>query len=142
MLKSLSKFTVLALLWQRYKSHIKPLLAFLAVLFVIFFAHSEYLSYSKAAQDNSYIGVSFLIKWLAVLLAAAVYMLMTPKVKGAGKVKSKTAVKESSRVEQSKQQADPFATIRAKSILKSKADFVIEGKQHPGGIDAGDKKSR
>lgn len=137
MLKSLSKLTIFALLWQRYKSHAKPLLVFLAVLGMIFFAHAEFLSYSEAAQDNRYIGVSFLIKWLAVLITVAVYMLMTPNVDNTMKGKNKITAKEPPfRVEQSKQLTDPFATIRTKNTLKSKADFVIEGKQHPEGINA------
>lgn len=131
MLKPISKLAFLTFFWQRYKSHIKSLLVFLVVLFLIFFAHAEYLSYTKAAGVSDYIGLSFLIKWLAIVIAAVVYILFPSRGKKSIIVAKPKVVTSPTKTDKS----DPFDHIREKTVLKSRGDFVIEGKKHPRQLD-------
>ena len=125
MLKSASKWLALTYLWQRYKNHLKPFFAFLAVLLLIIFIHAEYLSYAEVSGDKSYVGFSFLFKWFAILLAALIYILFPLRsIKKPGRQKKKNAQNAESL--KSGDQKDPFNSIRGKGRLRSKADFILE----------------
>ena len=122
MFKQLFKLTFITLVWSRYK----PVIVSTFLLFIFFWlthkVHADFLTYSELQNSDDNIGLSFIIKWLVLIAGIFLYFIYNHL---AGKPrKSKTKNKRTEKADKN----DPFAEIRQKDKLRSKADFIVEKK--------------
>lgn len=125
--KQAFRLAFVALIWKQYKAVIISTIALFIYLFLVSSIHSDFLTHSELQKDASGSGLSFVYKWLAFALGVSGYFLFhflrgKKDVKKVAKRHSKTASQASDLDED-----DPFAAIRERSELRSRADF-LEGK--------------
>ena len=125
MFKQAFRFAFIALIWKQYKSLIISTLMLFAYVFLISNVHSDYLSHLQLQQKSDSSGLSFLYKWLAYATGISAYFMFhwwrsKPK-------KSNNKEKIMAELESLNTDDDPFANIRKRRNLRSRADF-IDGK--------------
>jgi hypothetical protein len=132
------KWTIIVGLWRKYKSHVLASCALLLSLILINYVHLDYVEYSVATGTNN-LGFSYLLKWSAFILVAALYVVHIKRVNAAAKydsrlhkmMKTKPTATHSEKSQSTQEQNeetkanDPFANIRSKKKLSSEADFLI-----------------
>lgn len=134
MFNQLLKWTLLISIWRKYKQHIGITIALILALMLTSFLHQDFVNYSLAANNDS-LGLSYVIKWLVYLGLVTVYWFSVTKVKSKSdkdsdlhrkmKVAKEQTLNQSANMT-SENHPDPFANIREKKSLRSKADFFIE----------------
>ena len=134
MLKNLLQLTLLTVIWKRYR----PVIVSTLLLFLLFWLlgqlHDDYIRYAELNDDQRFLGLSFLIKWAAYILAVAGYLLYNARFSlrfGSSRDLTEIPVpddksKADAKRERQPQDGDPFAGIRQRDKLRSRADFVIE----------------
>lgn len=140
MIKNLLHLTLLTVIWKKYRSMILSTLVLFGYFFLISLLHDDYLSYSELNQtQQQYLGISFIVKWLAFLLGLLIYLYFNF---GFLWRRQERSSRESTRTRRSTEtqghntagkpettvKADPFADIRNRDKLRSRADFLIEKK--------------
>lgn len=101
----------------------KGMLTVFLLLSATWIAHSEYLAYKLAVEETSYIGIAFAMKWfvsIAIVGAYAARLYLTPTTES---LKNQPTITIQN-------QNDGFDGIRKKSVLRSKAQQIIDGKSH------------
>lgn len=129
MFKQAFRFAFVALIWKQYKSVIISTILLFAYLFLVSNLHDDYISHLKLQQQSAYSGPSFIYKWLAYALGILIYFIFHwwyPKPSKSKKNKNKNN-KEISPDEMDPND-DPFAQIRKRKTLRSRADF-LDGKE-------------
>jgi len=127
MFKHIFRLTFLTFIWKKYKRVIVSTVLLLLFLWLVNFAHSEYLSFAKYQSEESNITLSFFVKWLSLILGAVIYLITVfwlPKKKIITK-KNKDEAKLTNTGER-----DPFASIREKDQLRSRAEIMLEKNNH------------
>lgn len=137
MLNQMIKWTVLIGLWRNYKRHFSITLLMLLALLLITLFHQDFVEYNEKSA-TPYLAVSYIVKWIAYLLCAGVYVFAIKRVNRLSKYDStlhsmmKEKSKETSNNESTeanegeKATSDPFERLRNKKSLRSKADFIID----------------
>lgn len=134
--KQVFRVAFVALIWKQYKAVIISTLLLFGYLFLVGSIHADFLTHTELQNDTSGSGLSFLYKWLAFALGTGVYFLFhyfrgrakrkTENPTG-GLLRSKTKKPSKTSQQVSNDEDDPFAAIRERKKLRSKADF-LEGK--------------
>lgn len=137
MFQQMVRLTLAATIWRKYKQFIIGGLALLSFWVIVNIIHNDYLSFAQldAVNNQTYIAYSYGIKWLLIVLSAVVFVRF---VKKPIKSKLETPLQERVRTQTDKASnpqlqelsdsgPDPFANIRNKKKLRSKADFILEG---------------
>jgi len=125
--KQAFRLAFVALIWKQYKAVIISTLLLFLYLFLVSNIHSDYLTHAELQQDASGSGLSFVYKWLAFAIGVLAYFLYH-FLRGKKKVSKKPSSSSTSVSSQdSSDEEDPFAAIRERKELRSRADF-IEGK--------------
>lgn len=143
MIKNLVHLTLLTVIWKKYRSMILSTLVLFGYFFLVSMLHEDYLNYTELNQEQQYLGLSFIVKWLAFLLGLLVYLsfnfgfLWRKQEKKDGKPINTPRSKPHQGHEQKDSPAtasksDPFADIRNRDKLRSRADFLIEEKDQTG----------
>ncbi len=124
MFKQVFRLTFITFIWKKYKRLIVSTLLLIAYLWIIGFAHSEYLSYAELQNQQEHVGSSFFIKWIAMLVGVVAYFLFYFFFTGKKhhKQNSDTTMMASKKDDES----DPFDAIRKKDKLRSKAEMIID----------------
>ncbi|WP_370980750.1 hypothetical protein [Agaribacterium sp. ZY112] len=152
MLNKAIKWAVLIGIWRRYGVLIKSIPLVLILLVVIWTLHSDFLAYVQVSKDTNYVVHSYLLKWLCIAIVAYVYWRYVSSLlqesdesheaentkkeknrKGKSSFKAKKGADNSfeSEVEDagtSHSEPDPFAHIRSKEKLETKAEKIIKSK--------------
>ena len=123
MIKNLFRLTVLSYVWTRYKFLISSTLLLFAYFWLVGEVHEDFVEFIGLNNDTQHLGVSFLVKWLALILGALLYIALNSRRRGS------TASTRKSTGAEPKTSEDPFESIRKKDKLKSAADFVVERKK-------------
>ena len=126
--KQAFRIAFIALIWKQYKHIIVSTLLLFAYLFLVSSLHSDYLTHAELQQDASGTGISFIYKWLAFAAGIVGYFLFH-WIRGRRTEKNK-AIKKTGSTEVAAPETDeddPFAEIRKRKTLRSRADF-LEGK--------------
>jgi len=76
MFKQFFRLTVVAYIWKRYKTIIISTLVLFIFFWVVSQLHADYVSYGDLNHDKQYIGLSFVIKWIAFVAGLVVYFLV------------------------------------------------------------------
>jgi len=142
MIKNLFHITLISYIWKRYKAIIISTLSLFFYFWLIGKLHEDFVSYSHLNDDKQYIGLSFLLKWLAFFTGFIIYFVFNTRSRSSGKREKTTKnnlsnkltrsenKKELSRVSNHQNSApdktDPFEGVRKKEKLRSTADFIIE----------------
>lgn len=124
--KQAFRFAFVTLVWKQYKAVILSTIALFAYLFLVGSLHSDFLEHARLNADKQNLGLSFIYKWGAFALGLAIffgYHYLRPRTKNVAKEKQKKLEKELNDLDP---EDDPFATIRARDKLRSRADFLIE----------------
>ena len=141
MFKQIFRLTFVTFVWKQYKRIIVTTLLLFAYLWFVGFAHSEYLDF--AAQDeNANRGASFLFKWVALLIGVSTYLLyhFVFMARKQHKEQAEEKAKEEAKKKPNKTtkikvepprpgEPDPFAAIRTKDKLRSRAEMIIDKNQ-------------
>lgn len=127
MFKQIFRLTFVTFIWKQYKRTIVSTIALLIFLWLVNFAHAEYLSFAEFQAGKTHIGLSFFIKWMLLILGVLIYLaysLLRPKYrKKTGSIKKQR--------HESIAKEDPFALIREKKKLRSRADIMLEKQGKP-----------
>ena len=127
MFKQIFRLTFLTFIWKQYKRVIVSTVLLLLFLWLVNFAHSEYLSFAEFQSEQSNVGLSFFIKWFALIVGFFVYLtylFWQPKKK---KITNKN-VNADAQIDAGED--DPFASIRDKGQLRSRAEIMLEKNNH------------
>jgi len=123
MFKQVFRLTFVTFIWKHYKRLIVSTALLFAYLWFVGYAHAEYLQYANQDQNVS-VGQSFFIKWIALILGVAVYLLfhfLSPSRK-----QKKESAKPIEAHEPKPGEPDPFDAIREKDSLRSRAEIVLD----------------
>ena len=123
MIKNLFRLTVLSYVWTRYKFVITSTLLLFAYFWLVGEVHKDFVEFIGLNNDTEHLGVSFLVKWLALMLGVLVYFALNRRRRGSSATDSRPTQTAPETSE------DPFEAIRTKDKLKSAADFVVERKK-------------
>lgn len=121
MFKQVFRLTFITFVWKKYKRIIVSTTVLFASLWLIGFIHDEYLEFAKLHNDSN-LGLSFMLKWLALLSTVAIYLIynyMGSRKEKISKKKVQEAVSDDSA-------DDPFADIRTRKKLRSRAEMIID----------------
>lgn len=122
--KQIFRVAFVTLIWKQYKALIVSTFLLIAYLLLVGSVHSDYLTHSQLKNDTSGSGMSFVYKWTAYTAGIVLYF-------GFHALRS-TRPKKQDLAEKAKQAnktakddiEDPFAAIREKGKLRSRADFI------------------
>lgn len=127
--KQIFRVAFVALIWKQYKGLIISSLLLVAYLLLVGSIHQDYLTHSQLQKDTTGSGMSFVYKWLAYAIGIALYF-------GFHALRRPRAAKEdlSEKAKQANKDAkndldDPFAAIRDRDKLRSRADFIEQEKK-------------
>lgn len=123
--KQAFRVAFVALIWKQYKAAIVSTLLLIVYLFIVSSIHQDYLA---ALGPDGIDKLSFIYKWAAYVtgfVAFFVFHMVRGKIKTGG-VTSKDKISESKELTNTDQ--DPFADIRSRKKLRSRADFLIDDK--------------
>ena len=142
MFNKLLNVTLVGFLVNRYGAMIVSTLVLFAYFWVVGLIHRDYLDYLELQGGSQGVGLSFVFKWLAFIVGIILYWLFNSYVrkkadrkrntqsssslKAAGLRANKSAVNTQASADT--EADDPFAEIRQKEKLRSRADIVIESK--------------
>lgn len=139
MFKQIFRITFVTLIWKQYKSVIVSTLLLFAFLWLAGNVHEDYLVYAADQNDEGLVGRSFLYKWIALVSGVLVYLSYHWLRSGDSKKvdesqpsngyfskgkSSKAKIDSFSNSEQSDD--DPFAELRNKEKLRSRAEILVD----------------
>lgn len=131
MFRFLAKSALATFIYKRYRHTIVASLLLLFSYWVIAMIHSDYVDYATSADAREHLLLSYVLKWACLLSATLAYFFFInrrlhapagddvppPVTPAEGKKASTSATNEA---------ADPFAGIRNKEKLKSRADIALD----------------
>jgi len=128
-LNQLLRFTLVSslLLWLRPRW--RGLLALAAFVVLVQILHGEFLGYVALSGDRAFLPWSYLVKWLALLLAVAIYIFLAV-VRAAPRARRATPARAVAASALSSPQPvdDGFDFLRQKKQLQSRADKLLDSK--------------
>ena len=128
--KQVFRFAFVALIWKQYKASIVSTVILFAYLYLVGSLHADFLEHSRLNDDKQNLGLSFVYKWAAFAFGLIVYFAYhywRPREKNLAKEKQRQLEKE---LDELSPEDDPFAEIRARKKLRSRADFLIDKQDH------------
>ena len=118
MFKQVFRLTFITFVWKKYKRAIVSTALLFAYLWLVGSIHTDYLDYARL-EDESNIGSSFLIKWSALIGGTVIYLVFNFWRRNKPKPIDKMA-------KEVPDENDPFAEIRSRKKLRSKAEMIID----------------
>jgi hypothetical protein len=126
-MKFIANTFFIAILWRRYKRLIVAVALLFASYYLISALHEDYLDYVKNSGNDGQLGLSYLVKWLALLLATIAFYFLILTQKNEDKTENKLENLEAkSKKQSSRTEPDPFAAIRHKEKLRGEADQFLD----------------
>ena len=126
--KQIFRVAFVALIWKQYKGFIISTVLLIAYLFLVGSVHQDYLTHSQLQDDTSSSGLSFIYKWAAYTLGILVYFGFHALKKARTAPEDLSVKARQANKEAKNNLDDPFAAIREKKTLKSRADFIEQEK--------------
>ena len=121
MFKQVFRLTFITFVWKKYKRIIASTIFLFAYLWLVGYVHDEYLEIARLQEQNN-IGLSFMVKWLALLSGAVIYLVFNLL----GTKSRKNSVRQVPAESDGTEANDPFAELRTRKKLRSKAEMIIE----------------
>jgi len=136
MFKQIFRIAFVGLIWKQYKSVIISTTVLFAYLWLVGSVHEDYLNYAELQNDKSLAGRSFLLKWAALSSGVLLYIAFHFLFRGSRKQENTTEFRDSNNSKKSnkhlskkKDSPDPFAAIREKNKLRTRAEIALEKKK-------------
>lgn len=125
-MKFIANTFFLAILWRRYRRLLIAVGLLIASYFLVSLLHDDYLDYVKNSGKDTWLGMSYAIKWLALLIATVVfYFVITTRTKTEIKKRPKDQ-REANAASPEKDKPDPFDAIRHKKKLRGRAEQFLD----------------
>jgi len=122
------RIAFVTLIWKQYKHVIVSTLLLFVFLFLVSSLHADFLKHAQIQNEVSHTGASFIYKWLAFCAGVMLYFFyhyLRRNTKNTDKTKQEKIGEELSNLDDDQ---DPFAAIRARKTLRSRADFITKDK--------------
>ncbi len=127
MFKQVFRVAFITLIWKQYKGSIISTLLLIAYLFIVSSIHRDYL---LAAGDEAE-KITFVYKWLAYLVGVIAFCTFhwirskfSQTLDETSQENTKAQIEKYRAMENTSD--DPFAEIRTREKLRSRADFLME----------------
>lgn len=125
--KQAFRVAFVALIWKQYKASIISTLLLIAYLFLVKNIHADILLANTQTGATTNIGLNIAYKWLAYAVGVVAYLAFhIIRSLRPNKQTLKNKAKQAN-VEANGDESDPFAAIRDRKTLRSRADF-LDGK--------------
>lgn len=124
--KQIFRVAFVALVWKQYKAVIVSTLLLFLYLYLVGSVHADFLEHARLNSDKANLGLSFIYKWAAFgcgVVGYFAYHYFRPKPKDVSKERQKQIEQELAELDD---EDDPFAAIRKRKTLRSRADFLME----------------
>lgn len=124
--KQIFRVAFVALVWKQYKAMIVSTFLLFLYLYLVGSIHADFLEHARLNDDKANLGISFVYKWAAFgvgVLAYFCFHYFRPRPKDVGKERQRKIERE---LDELSDEDDPFAEIRKRKTLRSRADFLIE----------------
>ena len=119
MFKQLFKLTFVTFIWKRYKKIIVSTALLFFYLWLVGRVHGDYLSYLELRENAPDPGLSFILKWVALLSGVFIYFIFHL-------ISPHKFIKKPTNISKNGDVDDPFNSLRHSKKLRSKADIIIE----------------
>jgi hypothetical protein len=133
MFKQIFRLTFVTFVWKQYKQIIVSTLLLFGFLWLAGSIHEDYLNYADQLNDQALASQSFIYKWIALCAGVLIYLAyhffrirVRNSKTGAGKNKAQAKGQSSSNTSMPLDDNDPFAEIRIKKKLRSRAEMMID----------------
>lgn len=123
MFKHILKYTLLTVVWKRYRVAIIATVFLFMYFWLVGKIHSDFILYSEVKDTENHIGFSFFVKWLSYLFGLCIYLAFIFLKSDASEKKFRQNKIPDSTVAST---IDPFESVRSKQKLKSRSDQIIE----------------
>ncbi|UTF58811.1 hypothetical protein [Gilvimarinus sp. DA14] len=138
MFRFFAKSAIATLIWKRYHRVIVATLSLLLGYFLISMIHGDYVDYAQGAQDTKLLWLSYIAKWFGLIAITALYyfylkFVLTPKPTTPTSEPARDSASKTStnrQTDTTTSESDPFASIREKETLKSRADIALDSHRH------------
>lgn len=125
MFKQAFRLAFVAIIWKQYKALIVSTFLLFFYIFLVGNIHDDYLAHLKLQDSSASTGMSFILKWGAYTGGVALYFLLHWFRGRSGGVKQSES-QDSELAPPVSTKDDPFAAIRERKTLRSRADFMME----------------
>lgn len=132
MFKQVIKYTLLAVIWRRYRSLIVGTLGLFFYFWLIGKLHQDFLAaYAQVNATDAALAVSFLIKWLLLGTGLVVWLIFLwfwrrPRAQADIAKSTRELARDIPTAPASPEVEQRFKQLREKQTLRSKSDLVIE----------------
>lgn len=125
-MKFIANTFFLAMIWRRYRRLFIAIGLLLVSYFLVSLLHQDYLAYARNSGNATFLGLSYVVKWVILLVITLVFYFLivarkTPKVEAPTK-EQKTPGSPAAQPDK----PDPFEAIRHKKKLRGHADQYLE----------------
>lgn len=131
--KQLFRVAFIALIWKQYKALIVSSVLLATYLFLVGSIHDDYLIHSQLQNDTTGTGMSFVYKWTAygigILLYCGFHAVRRSRSSTTPPKENLSELARQANKDAKNDLNDPFAAIREKEQLRSRADFIEQDKK-------------
>ena len=129
MFKPLIRITLAHLIWRHYKPVLVATAVCIVGLVLVSMLHADYVAFAKQLQGESYLGLSFIAKWLLYILIVGIWIYIWIRTLRQQQRVQNIRQLMASEEDTTTNESDPFYHIRHKDKLKSKADVILNKHQ-------------
>ncbi len=131
MFKQIFRLAFVTVIWKQYKGIIVSTLVLFTYLWLVGSVHADYMSYAEIQSDDALVGRSFLYKWAALVTGVIIYIVTNFFRGSRTKTNNKTTSQTKTNAKliiagELSDDDDPFAEIRYKEKLRTRAEIVVE----------------
>lgn len=123
MFKQVFRLTFITFVWKQYKRAIISTVLLFGYLYLVGNIHDDYLNYAKLEQGTD-VGASFIIKWGALLFGVLIFLAYHFLRRSS----STDSDDGDNAMTVTDDENDPFADLRKRKKLRSKAEMIIDEK--------------
>ena len=116
MLKQVFRTAFVVLIWKQYKTAIISTALLFFYLYLVGSIHADYLIHARLQTPPSLLGMSFVIKWLALTAGVLLYAVFHF-------IRWRRSVLTVPQDTHATEENDPFAQIRQRKTLRGPEDF-------------------
>lgn len=122
--KQAFRVAFVALIWKQYKAAIMSTALLIMYLLLVKNIHADILLTKTQSAIQTDIGMSIALKWLAYTLGVLIYIGFHALRGGKRNNKTLKEKAKEANIEAVTDEDDPFAAIRERKVLRSRADFL------------------
>jgi hypothetical protein len=137
MFRFLAKSALATVIWKRYRRPLGSTLALLVSYFFIAMVHSDYVAWATTTAEHEHLWASFVVKWLALIGVTLLYYWFNSRALSRHNAHTETRTERQANTHAKRASApadshkpatgpDPFAEIRRKDKLRSRADIAMD----------------